>query len=77
MICKRHNHGTPRINTEPQLAFLMNGDTGGGEGDKEVVPPSGGGKLKPYIICNECGKRGHYANRCPTLEMERQCRHSA
>eukprot|EP00957_Ditylum_brightwellii_P126431 9637703-Ditylum_brightwellii.AAC.1 len=69
MLCKCCGHGTPRINSEPQLAFLTNAGPGGGY--KEVVPLLGGGKPKTHTTCNKCGKLGHYANRCPTLKVEK------
>eukprot|EP00957_Ditylum_brightwellii_P040638 3075861-Ditylum_brightwellii.AAC.1 len=68
MLCECCNHGTPRLNSEPQLAVLT--DAGSGGGDKKV-PLLGGGKSKPHITCSKCGKLSHYANRCPTLEVEK------
>eukprot|EP00957_Ditylum_brightwellii_P023434 1768872-Ditylum_brightwellii.AAC.1 len=70
MIRERRNHGIPRIDAESQLAFMTNEELGEG-GDNKVVLPLGGGKAKPYIKCNKCGKQGHYANKCPTLEMDK------
>eukprot|EP00957_Ditylum_brightwellii_P184512 14053919-Ditylum_brightwellii.AAC.1 len=68
MICKRQDQDTPKIPTKTQLAFLTKGGGGGEEDEeKEIVLPAGGGKVRPYIKCNKCGKKRHYTNKCPDL----------
>eukprot|EP00957_Ditylum_brightwellii_P016148 1215922-Ditylum_brightwellii.AAC.1 len=64
MIYKRQDQGTPKITTETQLEFLAKG-RGEEDGEEEIVLPTGGGKVRPYITCNKCNKKGHYANKCP------------
>eukprot|EP00957_Ditylum_brightwellii_P116001 8849508-Ditylum_brightwellii.AAC.1 len=68
MICKSRNNSAQRIAVESQLAFHVKGKgTGDKETKEEVVPPAGGGKVRPYIQCNKCNKKGHYANKCPEV----------
>eukprot|EP00957_Ditylum_brightwellii_P006490 491762-Ditylum_brightwellii.AAC.1 len=73
MLCERRDNGMPRITTESQLAFHVEGKGGHNEGgEEEIVPPTGGGKVKPYIRCNKCNKKGHYINKCPNLIKEKE-----
>eukprot|EP00957_Ditylum_brightwellii_P205640 15344751-Ditylum_brightwellii.AAC.1 len=45
MLCKRRDNGMPRITTESQLAFHVDGEDGKDEdGGEEIVPPAGGRK---------------------------------
>eukprot|EP00957_Ditylum_brightwellii_P001237 96961-Ditylum_brightwellii.AAC.1 len=34
-----------------------------------MVLLAGGGKVRPYIKCNKCGKKGHCANKCLDLSL--------
>eukprot|EP00957_Ditylum_brightwellii_P029981 2269403-Ditylum_brightwellii.AAC.1 len=63
MICKQHEHNMPKVETEHQLMFNDNGKIDQ-EDNEEVVPPAGGGEVRPWIKCNKCNKRGHYTNKC-------------
>eukprot|EP00957_Ditylum_brightwellii_P094845 7223083-Ditylum_brightwellii.AAC.1 len=53
----------------PQLAFHADGGYTQ-EGDEEVVPPMGGGKVRHWARCNKCNKKGHYTNKCSKDETK-------
>eukprot|EP00957_Ditylum_brightwellii_P202879 15332187-Ditylum_brightwellii.AAC.1 len=40
---------------------------GDGDPEEEIVSPAGGSKVRPFICCNKCNKKCHYANKCPGL----------
>eukprot|EP00957_Ditylum_brightwellii_P070672 5371051-Ditylum_brightwellii.AAC.1 len=64
MICKGCNQDAPRIETNPQLAFHADGGDPQ-DREEEILPPTGGGKVRPWVTCDKCKKKGHYANKCP------------
>eukprot|EP00957_Ditylum_brightwellii_P152706 11624049-Ditylum_brightwellii.AAC.1 len=33
--------------------------------DEEIVPPTGGAKVRPDIRCHNCDKKGHFSSNCP------------
>eukprot|EP00957_Ditylum_brightwellii_P027068 2046528-Ditylum_brightwellii.AAC.1 len=53
------------------MVFLTEGQ-GEKEGEEEIVPLAGGGKVRPYIKCNKCGKKGCYANSTKAM-LGREC----
>eukprot|EP00957_Ditylum_brightwellii_P170718 12994283-Ditylum_brightwellii.AAC.1 len=69
MICKRHDQDAPRIEMDPQLSFHADGGDPQ-DGEEEVLPPTGGGKVRPWVTCDKCKKKGHYVNKCPVKEVK-------
>eukprot|EP00957_Ditylum_brightwellii_P131347 10017458-Ditylum_brightwellii.AAC.1 len=73
MLYKRRNNGTLIINIKSQLVLHVKGEGGKEEeSGEEIVPPAGGGKVRPYIRFNKCNKKGHNANKCLHLIKEKE-----
>eukprot|EP00957_Ditylum_brightwellii_P024488 1848091-Ditylum_brightwellii.AAC.1 len=54
---------------DPQPTF--HADSGDPQGrEEEILPPAGGGEVRPWATCNKCKKKGHYFNKCPVKEVE-------
>eukprot|EP00957_Ditylum_brightwellii_P162160 12346744-Ditylum_brightwellii.AAC.1 len=54
---------------EPQLAFHADGRDPQ-DGEEDILPPTGGGKVRSWVICDKWKKKEHYTNKCPVKEVE-------
>eukprot|EP00957_Ditylum_brightwellii_P021589 1627413-Ditylum_brightwellii.AAC.1 len=55
----KSRHRTVGATTNGALSFSTIGE------EKEIVPPTNGGKTRADIQCHKCHKFGHFANQCP------------
>eukprot|EP00957_Ditylum_brightwellii_P121514 9267985-Ditylum_brightwellii.AAC.1 len=68
MYTDKANQHSMAATTNGAMSFNMVGEEEKKEDNdwhEEIVPPTGGAKLRPDIRCHNCGKNGHFSSNCP------------